>query len=59
MRQKLDEDSPTRRVGLVAPDAWVKRVDEWRRHHPDLPNLSEAIRMLVDQAIDADEAKRG
>lgn len=54
VRPKLDDKSETRRVGLVAPDSWVKRVDEWRRQQPDLPNLSEAIRMLVDRAIDAE-----
>lgn len=48
---KLDKGSATERIQIVATEAWAKRVDEWRRKHPDLPNRSAAIRMLVDQAL--------
>jgi hypothetical protein len=42
MPPKLDEE--TKRMNLVAPIPWLKRIDEWRRQQPDLPNISEAIR---------------
>lgn len=49
---KLDEGSPTERIQIVAPASWVERVEEWRRKQPKIPSKSEAIRMLVDQALD-------
>lgn len=48
---KLDEDSATERVQIVTTAAWVARVEEWRRKQPKIPSKSEAIRMLVDQAL--------
>lgn len=29
----------------------IVAVDEWRRHEPDLPSRSEAIRRLVEFAV--------
>jgi hypothetical protein len=31
----------------------VKKIDDWRRREPDLPNLSEAIRRLVEMGLEA------
>lgn len=56
MPPKLEEDSETERVQIVAPSSWVQRVEEWRRKQPRIPSKSEAIRLLVDQALAA-EAK--
>ena len=42
MPTKLDDE--IQRLNMVAPVAWVKKIDDWRRKQPDLPNLSEAIR---------------
>lgn len=56
---KLEDDSTTERIQIVATARWSKRVDDWRRKHPDMPNKSAAIRMLVEQALDADDAKSG
>lgn len=58
MPPKLDEESPTERVQIVTTAAWVARVEEWRRKQPKIPSKSEAIRMLVDQALESGE-KRG
>lgn len=33
-------------------DAWMKRVDDWRRDQPDLPSRAEAIRRLVDLGLE-------
>lgn len=51
---RLDPDNEPRRLNIVAPEGWVARVDDWRRKQADLPNLSEAIRRLVDAALDAE-----
>jgi HNH endonuclease len=32
----------------------VEAIDEWRRQQRDIPNRSEAIRRLIDQAIGPD-----
>jgi hypothetical protein len=53
MPPKLDPDTETRRLNLVAPASWVRKIDDWRRHQPDLPNISEAIRRLVDAGLEA------
>lgn len=56
MPPKLDEGTATERVQIVAPASWIDRVDEWRRKQRRIPSKSEAIRMLVDLALEA-EAK--
>ena len=55
MPTKLDDE--IQRLNMVAPAAWVKKIDDWRRREPDLPNLSEAIRRLVDMGLES--AKKG
>ncbi len=54
MPPKLDEDSPSLRLQLVAPARWAERVDEWRSKQRPIPNRSDAIRMLVEKALDAE-----
>jgi rRNA maturation endonuclease Nob1 len=56
MPTKLDGE--IQRLNMVVPTAWVKKVDDWRRKEPDLPNLSEAIRRLVEQALEAAKKDR-
>ena len=52
MPPKLDDD--IKRLNIVAPTSWVKRIDAWRGRQADVPNLSEAIRRLVDMALEAE-----
>jgi len=59
MPPKLEDGAPTERIQIVAPASWVDRVEEWRRKQkPRMPNRSEAIRILVDQALAADKDGR-
>ncbi len=52
IRQAIEE----KLGGGEAPDSdWLKRIDDWRRKQVDLPSRVEAIRRLVDQAIEADQ----
>ena len=59
MPPKLDTE--IKRFNIVAPAAWAKRIDEWRGRQPDVPNFSEALRRLVDMALEAEKkgGKRG
>jgi hypothetical protein len=34
----------------VSPE-WLAIIDEWRRKQPDLPSRAEAIRRLVQRAL--------
>jgi len=55
MPPKLDKE--TKRLNMVAPASWVKRIDDWRRQQPDLPNISEAVRRLVEMGLEG--SKKG
>jgi hypothetical protein len=37
----------------------MRAIDEWRRKQPDLPSRSEAIRRLIDLALQQTEAGEG
>jgi len=50
MPPKLDDE--TKRINMVASALWVKKIDDWRRQQPDLPNISEAIRRLVEMGLE-------
>lgn len=39
-------------------EEWMRRVDEWRRLHPNIPTRAEAIRQLVDIAVEIESKKR-
>lgn len=54
---KLKDGEATKRVGMVVPASWLRKIDDWRRKQPDLPNQSEAIRTLVDQALAAEKKR--
>lgn len=38
-------------VQIRADDVWLAAIDEWRRHQPDIPGRSEAIRRIVYAAL--------
>ena len=56
MPAKLDNEINC--INLIAPAAWVKKVDDWRRREPDLPNLSEAVRRLVEMGLESAKKDR-
>jgi hypothetical protein len=47
------------RLQLIVPVDWLRRIDAWRRHQPNLPSRSAAIRELVSQALDAADKGKG
>ena len=58
MPPKLKPDDETIRLNLAVPASLMKKVDEWRRHEPEIPGRSEAIRQLLEAALEASK-KRG
>lgn len=38
---------------LRVPPSFLKTIDDWRRHQPDIPSRSKAVRKLVEAGIDA------
>jgi hypothetical protein len=48
-----------KRVNALVETAWIRRIDEWRRHQPDIPSVSESIRRLVDLGINSEKKPAG
>jgi hypothetical protein len=44
---------------MIAGVSWVRKINEWRRHQPDMPNVSEAIRRLVEIGLEASKGGKG
>lgn len=44
-----------RRVVLRSDDEWIARIDDWRGKRRPIVSLSEAIRLLVEKALERDE----
>jgi hypothetical protein len=42
-----------------AEPSLLNRVDEWRRHQPDIPSRAEAVRRLLEASLDSAEARQG
>jgi len=55
MMSKTKDDTETRRVNALVTPAWIAKIDEWRRHQPDIPSVSESIRRLVEIGIDCSQ----
>ena len=50
-------EAETKRVHMIVPMSWVKRIDKWRRKQEDTPNFSEAVRRLSDMSITCQKDK--
>jgi hypothetical protein len=59
MPSKLDDD--IKRLNLIMPTALTRKVDDWRGRQDDVPNFSEAVRRLLEIAIESEKksGKRG
>ena len=51
------ERKSTRFELRLTPEKWAE-VDEWRRRQPDLPSRTEAIRRLIDAALEQASARK-
>jgi hypothetical protein len=52
------KDDDIRRVNALVTEDWIRKIDEWRRHQPDIPTVSESIRRLVVIGIDSEKKKQ-
>lgn len=43
---------------MRASDEFLKRIDDWRRRQPDIPGRAEAIRRLVEIALETEGGKK-
>jgi hypothetical protein len=43
---------------MRATEEWLRRIDDWRRIQPDLPPRAEAIRRLVEIALNVSAPKK-
>ncbi len=48
--QKLDDDIT--RLNVVAPTALKEKIEKWRRRQPELPTMSEAMRLLLEVGLE-------
>lgn len=53
MPPKLDKDSPSGRINVIASAVLLARLDEWRAQQRPIPNKSEAARMIMEIGLDA------
>lgn len=49
---RMTKPAPMQRFEMKAPADWFEQVDQWRAKQPGLPPRAEAIRRLVDQALE-------
>ena len=42
------------RIEMLASSHWLQKVDDWRAKQPGNPSRAEAIRGLVEHALEAD-----
>ena len=49
----MADDKKDQRIPVMMSADEVSAIDEWRRHNPDLPSRSEAIRRLVELGLKA------
>ena len=57
MSEKLADE--VQRLNMVVPTKWLKKIDDWRRKEPDMPNLSAAIRRLVELGLESTKKGKG
>ena len=55
-RVEPDGEKADVRKQIVCTPRWAKRIDQWRGAQWPIPTWSEAVRILVEEALDAREA---
>ena len=51
-------DTEIKRMHLLMPMPLLRKVEDWRRKAPNLPNMSEAIRQLIEDGLEKHTAKK-
>lgn len=47
----MSDEQHTERLQMRVPPEFIRKVDDWRRLQDEIPNRSEAIRLLVDRGL--------
>jgi hypothetical protein len=55
---RMPPASANERHQIIIPSDLVRRIRDWRSKQPDLPNKSEAIRRLVEIALEVEGGAR-
>ncbi len=55
---KLESGSKTDRFQLVITRSLMQRIGEWRRRQDPIPNVSAAIRRLVEIGLEAEDKRQ-
>ena len=58
MPKALDTEGASRALKLNFTDRWMSLVEDWRKHQTPVPNVSAAIRQLVEIAAESERLKR-
>lgn len=59
-RVEPDGEKADVRKQIVCTQRWADRIEDWRRQQPGrIPTWSEAVRILVEQALDAEGRGNG
>jgi metal-responsive CopG/Arc/MetJ family transcriptional regulator len=48
----MKKPEPMQRFEMKAPSHWLERIDQWRGKQLGIPSRAEAIRRLVDKALE-------
>ena len=56
MNPKLDKE--VRRLHMIVPAPWLKKIDDWRARQRPVPSVSAAIRRLVELGLEAEKGRR-
>jgi hypothetical protein len=59
MEDQHQRSAPLIRIMFALPRSMIDRLDERRRHEPDLPSRAELIRRLLEKALGAEAEERG
>lgn len=55
MPPRLKDAELSERVAVIVPASLLQRIEDWRRKQPSIPSKSEAIRLLLEEALRADD----
>ncbi|MGW8787119.1 hypothetical protein [Heyndrickxia sporothermodurans] len=56
---RLDKEAPSGRINVIATETLLQRIEEWRATQRPIPTKSEAARILIEKALDAEEKRGG
>jgi Arc/MetJ-type ribon-helix-helix transcriptional regulator len=56
MSRKLADE--IKKMNLAMPQTLARQIDEWRRQQMDYPNVSEAVRRLIEHGLETKSGRK-